>query len=78
MEWAVLFSTIVLSAVAIGATIRYGRAAGERLEQMKTIMSRMDKEVLEEIRGILEEIRGKVKHLVAVSPKHNKPKHEHK
>ena len=70
MEWAVLLFTIVLSIVAIGTTRWYGREAGKRLEEMKTILSRMDKEVL-------EEIKGKLRHLQAVSPKHNKSKHEH-
>jgi len=80
MEWAVLLFTIVLSVVAIGTTIWYGGKAGKRLEEMKNILS-VDKEVLEEIKGKikdLEEIERKVSHLVKVSPKHNKSKHEHK
>ena len=70
MEWTVLFFTIVLSVVAIGTTRWYGREAGKRLEETKTILSRMDKEVLKEMKGILEEIKRGVRHLVGVSPKH--------
>jgi len=69
---------IVLSVVAIGTTRWYGKEAGKRLEEMKTILSRMDKEVLKEMKGILEEIKRGVKHLVGLSPKHNKSKPEHK
>lgn len=80
MEWAVLLFTIILSVVAIVTTRWYGRVAGKRLEEMKTILSRMDKEVLKEMKGILEEIKRGVKHLVKLSGKHkhNKSKHEHK
>jgi len=72
MEWAVLFFTIVLSVVAIGTTRWYGKEAGKRLEEMKTILSRMDKEVLREMKGILEEIKRGVRHLVKLST------HKHK
>ena len=85
MEWTVLFFTIVLSVVAIGTTRWYGREAGKRLEETKTILSRMDKEVLKEMKGILkemkgtlEEIRRGVHHLVKKSGKHNKSKQERK
>lgn len=78
MEWAVLLFTIILSVVAIVTTRWYGKEAGKRLEEMKTILSRMDKGVSEEIKGILE-IKRKVKHLAGLSLKHNKskPKSKH-
>ncbi len=81
MEWAVLLSTIILSVVAIILSVVaivttrwYGREAGKCLEEMKTILSRMDKEVLEKMKGILEEIRRGVHHLVGLGPKHKHKK----
>ncbi len=77
MEGTLMVSTILLSIVAILFTIRYGREAGKRLEEMKTMMVTMEFTMDKEV---LEEIKGKLRHLQTVLPKHKhkKDKHDHK